>query len=205
MVLSSYPFFFNWHFGVAINFIGSQVSILLYAQLAWEAAVSYSHRSICLVSVTVWFNGAIIVMSNWGGCVGGWLLIWTVENVSIPTTIGVSWSFVFFYELWNLPSSKPWATGPTFHLHLSTYTTITHFPDRFLKYVFLLTPWFSKERLYVAVLGSKFSCISLYQCARHDSAISPLRYSTPVVIVEEWSMGARIFRKCRSDPQILMA
>ena len=44
---------FYWHFGVAVNFIGCEVSILLYVQLNLRAAVVYSHRSISLLSVTV--------------------------------------------------------------------------------------------------------------------------------------------------------
>jgi len=53
--------------------------------------------------------------------------------------------------------------------------------------------------------GIKVFIYSRYPCARHDSPISPSRYITSVLIGEEWNMGAQIFRKCRNEPQIVMA
>jgi len=163
---------FYWHFGVAVNFIGSEVAILLWALLTWEQLFPTATGRAAWYQL-LWFNGAIIVISSWGGG-EGWLLD-SRKNVK-PKDDRRFLKFRVFSELGNLLSSNPRATWLIFHVRHSLDMTITQFPNKFFNYAFPPMPWSSKKSLYVAVFESKLSCtcISFFPCARHDLPISPL-------------------------------
>ena len=121
---------FYWHFGVTINFIGSAVSILLYAQLTWEQLFPTATGRSAWYQL-LWFNVAVIMISILGE-LGGGLAFSLDSRKSVKPNNDKRFVF-FFSKMGNLPSSKPLATGPSFHLYYSLDTNITHFPNKFFK------------------------------------------------------------------------